>query len=145
MTPEPTPVSGMAPDASGVVPPTVIRTTAGLTLAATSMVAEDSSMVTGLVVPTLLPWPVVGMKAPPRSSAPLAPRTRTVPPAARTADRSETARIEPIPVCLRVVPPLDGVTAATGAGVAGAGSNQRSGVVGAGASSVFDHSGRLSG
>jgi hypothetical protein len=34
---------------------TVMRTTAGLTLAATAIVADDSSMVTGWVVPTFVP------------------------------------------------------------------------------------------
>ena len=48
--------AGLGDDAevAGVaVPVTVIRTTAGLTLAATSMVADDSSMVTGLTAPTV--------------------------------------------------------------------------------------------
>jgi hypothetical protein len=42
-------------------------------------------------------------------------------------------------------PPFEVVTAATGAGAIGAGSNQRSGVGATGASIVFDHSGRASG
>ena len=37
------------------LPVTVIRTTAGLTLAATAMVAEDSSIVTGWTAPTFVP------------------------------------------------------------------------------------------
>ena len=57
MTPEPTPVSGMTPALPALLEPvTVIRTTAGLTLAATAMVADDSLMATGWTVPTLVAW-----------------------------------------------------------------------------------------
>jgi hypothetical protein len=47
MTPEPTPVSGMIPFEVSTLPLTSMRTTAGLAFAATLMVAEDSSIVTG--------------------------------------------------------------------------------------------------
>ena len=56
ITPEPTPVSGMIPVEVSTLPLVVIRTTAGLTAAATSIVAEDSSIVTGwLFAPTVVP------------------------------------------------------------------------------------------
>jgi hypothetical protein len=55
MTPEPTPVSGMTPWFGVDWLLTVMRTTAGLTLAATAIVADDSSIVTGCVEPTV--WP----------------------------------------------------------------------------------------
>ena len=55
MTPEPTPVSGMMPVDVSTLPPTVIRTTAGLAFAATLIVADDSSIVTGwLLAPTVV-------------------------------------------------------------------------------------------
>ena len=48
MTPEPTPLLGHASaERSGRRPSAMIRTTAGLALAATSMTADDSSIVTG--------------------------------------------------------------------------------------------------
>jgi len=48
MIPDPTPCSGMElPRASVVVPLTRIRTTAGPALAAASMTADDSSILTG--------------------------------------------------------------------------------------------------
>jgi len=47
MTPEPTPFSGITPRLVSTLPVVVMRTTAGLTFPATSIVADDSSMVTG--------------------------------------------------------------------------------------------------
>ena len=47
MTPEPTPVDGTVVPSKSPAPWTVIRTTAGLTRAEASMMADDSSMVTG--------------------------------------------------------------------------------------------------
>src|SRR5215210_4040680 len=89
MTPEPTPVAGIVPPmASGLVSLTVIRTTAGLTFAATSMIAEDSSSVTGCFAPTVVPPAVVAAGArEPRSSAPEALSAKNVPPEPRTAAR----------------------------------------------------------
>ena len=95
-TPEPTPVAGMTPLLpASVLPVTVIRTTAGLTLAATAMVADDSSTVTGCVDPVVVAWVEAGAGAAGRSRAPAAPRARTVPPEARTAERSAAARTDP--------------------------------------------------
>src|SRR5262245_44651702 len=83
MIPEPTPDSGIVPPPpSGDWPVAVIRTTAGLTFAATSMIADDSSRVTD--------WWVAVWVLPPdpagRFRAPVASRTTTVPPEARTAE-----------------------------------------------------------
>src|SRR5437660_12304329 len=87
MTPEPTPVCGIvSPSPLVFVPSAVIRTTAGLTFAATSMIADDSSSVTGWRAPTVVlldgtvPTGVVA-----RLSAPDASRARKVPPDARVA------------------------------------------------------------
>src|SRR6478735_302649 len=141
MTPDPTPVEGMTPRSPlFALPVTVIRTTAGLTAAATAMVAEFSSMVTGLTAPTEVPVAVVVAPGSVRSRAPVAPSASTVPPDARTADSSATAMTGP-PVRRDVV----GATATAGAGSA-AGSYQRSGVgVAGGASYVRIQSGRASG
>ena len=140
MTPEPTPVSGMTPRSPEfALPVTVMRTTAGLTLAATAMVADDSSMVTGWVVPTLCPVTTEAAGAG-WSKAPLALRATTVPPEARIADRRAAARTGPIEFRFRAT------VGATGAAAAGAaGSYQRSGVVGGTASYSRIQSGRLSG
>ncbi len=139
MTPEPTPVSGMIPLLVSALPETVIRTTAGLTLDATSMVADCSSMVTGWLALTFVPLFETGA-APVRSSAPVADRATTVPPEARIADSAAARTTEPVelrPVRPAVVVVLVGGVA-TGvvdpADVTGAGSYQRSGVT-AGASS----------
>src|SRR4249920_1391923 len=95
MTPEPTPVSGITPRSPPELPVTLIFTTAGLTLAATAMVADDSSMATGWTVPAFVACGNPRLDAAGRSSAPAAPSARTVPPDARTADNSDAARIEP--------------------------------------------------
>ena len=59
MTPEPTPVGGMTPRLPvSFAPVTRILTTAGLTLVATAMVADDSSMATGWRAPALVDWGV---------------------------------------------------------------------------------------
>src|SRR5438045_366964 len=86
MIPDPTPVSGIVPPSWSVDwPVAVIRTTAGRTFAATSMIADDSSRVTAWWFEAWAPLPPAG---PARFSAPVASRTRTVPPEARTADRT---------------------------------------------------------
>src|SRR5688500_16860738 len=119
----------MMPVEVSTFPPVVIRTTAGLTAAATSMVAELSVM-GRLVAPTVVPvgpaWTTAG-----RSSTPLARRARTVPLEASTADRTDAAR--------RVArPPRPDLPESLVAGRTGAvatvpgttaGSYQRSGVV----------------
>src|SRR3954454_18064425 len=88
MIPEPTPVVGMvSPIASVLVPSTVIRTTAGVTLAATSMIADDSSSVTGCLAPSVVPVVVAAGSVAWRSSAPDAFRARNVPPDPRTPAR----------------------------------------------------------
>ena len=153
MTPEPTPVSGMTPWFVLTLPVTVMRTTAGLTLAATAMVADDSSMVTGCVVPTVWPAGPVEDAGAGWSSAPVAPSAKTVPPDARTAERSAAARtVGPEP---RLVVRWTGATTGVGVeasaetapsgvvGVTGAGSYHRSGV--AAGLSWRDQSGRASG
>src|SRR5688572_5057318 len=127
MTPEPTPScsrSGAASTAAAVV----ILTTAGPALAATSTTADDSSMEIG--------WRTVAVSAFAAgggvvlSRAPEAVSAAKVPPEARTADSSAIPRTVPGPV----LPRRRSVTVATGC--RGADSNQRSGVVGAGAGSV---------
>ena len=144
ITPEPTPVSGMTPYVPELaLPVTVIRTTAGLTLAATAIVADDSSMVTGWVVPALVASGTLVVETTGRSSAPVAPRARTVPPDARTADSSETATSEPPRPRDR---PVSGAGLAAVVGTAaGAGSYQRSGVTGGVCSHERAHSERGSG
>src|SRR6266540_3408447 len=134
MTPEPTPVSGMTPRLPASVEPlTVIRTTAGLTLAATSIVAEDSSMITGWGAPVVVPWAAIGVEEIGRSNAPLALSARTVPPDASTADNTATATIEPAPE-----PRRRGAVGETGS-VTGAGSYQRSGVGATAGSALQSH------
>src|SRR5690242_11695835 len=97
MKPEPTPVSGTAPSGSVVVPAVVIFTTAGLSLAATSMTADDSLIETGCwLLPIVLPEPTVEVGTG-LSNAPARSRTSTVPVDATTADRSEAAMTVPIP------------------------------------------------
>src|SRR4051812_50185592 len=95
MTPEPTPVSGMTPWLVSTWLLTVMRTTAGLTLDATAIVADDSSIVTGWVDPTVWPAGVVDEAGADRSSAPVAPSAKTVPPEARIADRTAAAPTVP--------------------------------------------------
>src|SRR5262245_54596401 len=98
MIPEPTPCSGMdPPNGSVVVPLTIIRTTEGPALAAASMIADDSSIVTGwraaaCEAELLLLAPVAA-----GSRAPAPFRARTVPPAARIAERAEAATMLPGP------------------------------------------------
>ncbi len=125
------------------LPVTVIRTTAGLTLAATAIVADDSSMATGWVVPAFVAGGTLVLVTAGRSSAPVAPRARTVPPDARTADSSETAMSEPPRPRDR---PVSGAGLAAVVGTAaGAGSYQRSGVTGGVCSHERAHSERGSG
>src|SRR4051794_27473506 len=155
MTPEPTPVSGMTPWLVSTWLLTVMRTTAGLTLDATAIVADDSSIVTGWVDPTVWPAGVVDEAGADRSSAPVAPSAKTVPPEARIADRTAAATtVPPEPrVPVRWTGAVVGVGVTPGAvvpasgaaevGASGVGSYQRSGVF-AGAS-WRDHAGRLSG
>src|SRR4029453_11303395 len=127
MRPDPTPVSGMMPCEVSTLPLTVMRTTAGLALAATSIVADDSSMVTGwLVAPTVVPVGEVAVAATGFSSAPEAVSAATVPPDARTAARSAAPRTVPTP---RPDRELDTELWVTGvAGTVPAGSYHRSGV-----------------
>ena len=92
MTPEPTPVSGMTPRSPAfALPVTVIRTTAGLTFAATAIVADDSSMVTGLVAPTFVP---VATEAAGAASVERAGRVEREDRAAGGEDRGEEGRRE---------------------------------------------------
>ena len=125
-----------------VLPVTVIRTTAGLTLAATAMVADVSSMVTGLTAPTAVPARRRWSRRPGCGRGRrVAPSARTVPPEARTADSSAAAMTGPSRSAAR----SSALTATAGAGAA-AGSYQRSGVgVAGGASYVRIQSGRASG
>src|SRR5688572_18987629 len=120
-------------------PPIVIRTTAGLTAAATSIVAEFSLIGPGwLLAPTVVPVGPAGSTVA-RSSAPVARRARTVPLEASTADRSAAAKSVPIPRRPDVLEPLDaGLTGVVGTDPArAAGSYQRSGVVAGGGSSSW--------
>src|SRR5882762_8515012 len=111
MTPEPTPVWGIwVPNPLVFVPSAVMRTTAGLIFAATSMIADDSSRVTGCLAPTVVlleaaaPTVVAG-----RLSAPDALRARNVPPEARIPPRSAARMTWPngdgrrVPVTVEVV------------------------------------------
>ena len=92
MTPDPTPVSGMTPLLPAfAVPVTVMRTTAGLTLAATAIVADDSSMATGWTVPTLVACGALAEAGAGRSSAPTADSAATVPTDASTADSTDAS------------------------------------------------------
>src|SRR6476659_10052991 len=116
----------MIPLDVSTLPFEVLRTTAGLTAAATSIVADDSSMVTGwLFAPTVVPVAAVGV-ATGRSRTPVALSASTVPPEARTADSSAALKTVPIPPRRRVA----GWTLALVTGAAAteaAGSYQRSG------------------
>ena len=117
ITPEPTPG---APAIGSVPDPWVsILTTAGPTLAAASMIADDSSMVTGSWEPVCC-TPATEDAGAGRSKAPAWSSTNTVPPDARTADRAETVTIVAIPVPPRR-PLFSGWVPVTGAGGAQAG------------------------
>src|SRR5687767_1497147 len=121
----------MIPVEVSTSPPVVIRTTAGLTAAATAMVAELSSTGPGgLLAPTVVPVGPVWTWAV-RSRTPVARRARTVPLDASTAESREAARSVPMPPRPDRSEPLDaGVTAVVGtAPGTTAGSYQRSGVV----------------
>src|SRR3954468_15820947 len=140
MTPDPTPVSGITPlFPTFAVPVTVIRTTAGLTLEATAIVADDSSIATGWTVPTLVAWGALAAEGEGRSSAPTADRAATVPTDASTADRRQASTSEP--------PRRERFGAVTGAveELLGAGSYQRSGVTGVLSLHERAHSARGSG
>src|SRR5215203_4641479 len=121
-------------------PVTRIFTTAGLTVDATAIVADDSSMATGWTAPAFDACGKTAAGAG-RSRAPAAFRASTVPPDARTADRSVAATSDPLPRPSRRVAVVAG---AVGAGV-GAGSYQRSGVTGGASSQDLAHSERVSG
>src|SRR6478735_309741 len=126
MTPDPTPVSGITPLLPAfAVPVTVMRTTAGLTLAATAIVADDSSMVTGWTVPTFVACGALAEAGAGRSSTPTADSAATVPTDASTAERTDASTNEP-----PLPPERFGVSTGAVDGVAGAGSYQRSGVTG---------------
>src|SRR6187401_48090 len=141
MTPEPTPVGGMTPRLPvSVAPVTRILTTAGLTLVATAIVADDSSMATGWRAPALVDWGDVTAAAG-RSRAPVALSARTVPPEARTADSSAAAINAPPPL----PSPRDVRVGTSVAAGVGAGSYQRSGVTGGASSHERAQSERVSG
>src|SRR5690349_20833567 len=144
MTPEPTPVAGMIPVDVSTSLFVVMRTTPGLAADATSMVAEDSSIVTGwLFAATVEPVGEVAGRTV-RLSAPLAVSAATVPPEARTAARSAAPTIVPVPP--RLVAGLTAAVATGAVAAAEAGSYQRSGVGATGGVSVWrDQSGRASG
>ena len=158
MRPEPTPSDGIAPFGSkkglfgsklGLFGSTVaaapvsvvIRTTAGPALAATLMIADDSSIVIGCLPALVDSAFELAAGAAGRSSAPVALSAMKVPPEASTADRSAADRTTPVPA-----PDL-----AVGVGctrAVGAVSNQCSGVGRAGSGSIqplADQSGRGSG
>src|SRR6266446_6058649 len=114
MRPEPTPSDGIAPFGSKnglcgsklglfgstvAAPPVsvVVRTTAGPALAATLMIADDSSLVTCCFPAVADTAFELGAGAAGRSSAPVALRATKVPPEARTADRSAADRTTPVP------------------------------------------------
>src|SRR5688572_12794129 len=135
MTPDPTPVSGMMPVEVSTSALVWMRTTAGLTAAATLIVAELSSTVTGwFVAPTVVAF---GAGTPlGRSSSPVARSASTVPPEARTADSNDAVTSMPTPPRPERAPPPAVLTGAVGTALgAGAGSYQRSGVGGAGSGS----------
>src|SRR4029453_3310529 len=95
MTPEPTPVAGMTPVLPSSDPVTVIFTTAGLTLAATAIVADCSSMVTGWVAPVFVAWGAeTALLGAGRSRTPAAPSAPPVPPDARIAARTAVSTTE---------------------------------------------------
>ncbi len=119
-----------------------MRTTAGLTLAATSMVAEDSSRVTGLTVPALLPWPVVGTIA--VVAIEVAGRAEREDGAAGREDGGQQRDGQDRPDARSASAEVELVVAAV-TGTAGAGSYQRSGVGGTAPSIDRVHSGRASG
>src|SRR4029079_11760308 len=138
ITPEPMPCSGRLV-ALGSTPSETIRTTAGPAFFATSMTADDSSIVTGWVTEVLFAFE--GFVEAGGSSAPVAVSAAKVPPDARTAASSAAETIVPMPLLDR--PPAAGCWAGgchDGAGtvVAGTdgaageveGSNQCSGVAG---------------
>ena len=138
ITPEPMPCSGRFV-ALGSTPSETIRTTAGPAFFATSMTADDSSIVTGWVTEVLFAFE--GVVEAGRSSAPVAVSAANVPPDARTAARSAAETIVPMPLPDR--PPAAGcgqaaattARATVGAGACEAageleGSNQCSGVAG---------------
>ncbi len=75
MIPEPMPSAGSEVGSEVSVPVVTIRTTAGLTLAATAMIADDSSILIGCG--TLTAWPDgPDATAAGRSSAPVARSVR---------------------------------------------------------------------
>ncbi len=110
----------MAPNSVEALPLVVILTTAGPAEAATSMIADDSSMVTGCRADTVAPTGVEAGWAG-CSRAPVALSATTVPPDARAAASSAAPTTEPAPLPRRG---RSGVTLVAGAGVAG--SYQRS-------------------
>src|SRR3954447_21936406 len=125
--PEPTPAAGTPPNGSVEAPPVVILTTAGLSLAATSMTAEDSLMVTGCVPPVAVALPTDD-DGTGRSNAPERSRTSTVPPEATTADSSEAATI-----VARPGPDRRALVGTTGTGSGAAGLDVQAGWLHAGA------------
>src|SRR3954462_11678497 len=127
MTPEPTPVEGTVVPSKFPAPCTVMRTTAGLTRADASMIADDSSMVTGCPGWLLEVWvPVGSVDAAGRPSAPVSLRIAIVPPDARTADSTDASTTGPNPTPRRATG--WGCTGVTGVlTAAGAASYHRSG------------------
>jgi hypothetical protein len=117
MKPEPTPVSGTLPKGSVVVPLVVILTTAGLSLVATSMTADDSLTVTCWVPPMVVAGPTFDDGAG-LSNAPARSSTSTVPVEATTADRREAAMTVPMPGPARWLCDAGAGAAAAGSAVA---------------------------
>jgi hypothetical protein len=101
ITPEPTPCSGRL-TALGSTPSVTMRTTAGPALAATSTIADDSSIVTGCLIEVGSAFEAGAPAG--LSSVPVAVSAAYVPPDARTAARSDAARIVPTPAPDRPAP-----------------------------------------
>ena len=98
MIPEPIPCVVCWVMLFGSTPSSKIRTTDGPALEATSMMADDSSTLTGWRTDAALGLlPFAPVDGPVRSNAPLAFRAITVPPDARTAAASAAARTVPAP------------------------------------------------
>src|SRR4029079_10384066 len=107
----------------GSTPCSKIRTTDGPALAATSMIAEDSSSLRGWLMELASgPAAVAGLGAAGWSNAPVAFSAATVPPEASTAARRAAPITEPAPGPRRVDRVTGGVAAPPPL------SNQRSGV-----------------
>src|SRR5436853_4396822 len=123
MIPDPIPSVCWGRTLLGSTPCSKIRTTDGPAFVATSMIADDSSTVTGCTTLAAFGPPAVPGAAA-RSRAPLARSASTVPPDASTAAASAAASTVPVPEPTR--PALTGVVGGFSTGVDR--SNHRSGV-----------------